>query len=200
MGKSVFAHIGTTNDLHPRAKVFNTLQEARDFARSQDPDNLKFILISLHLTKEDLGNQSWFRALDECMNVIPEPPVHDRQVNDRAAKIALLRTRLADFGRLPGGFAGEQTVPPSSDVIAQIGYLLFSWPDDLELPQVTASGEGEIGLTWFKGDDCFDAIVSPDGYLTWVSKVGDEFLEGDVLKLSSQSFDPLHVALAAFFK
>ena len=116
----------------------------------------------------------------------------------RAAQLNALRDRLEEFVRLPEGWAGPGTVPPSSLLASQVGRLLEELPKDAPLPQATASGEGEIGLTWFRGDDCLDALASPDGHLTWVLKIGDAFLEGDVLELSSRSLAPFHEALADF--
>ena len=117
---------------------------------------------------------------------------------DRAMKLFTLLNRVADFARAPAGWAGDGTVPPQPPLATQISRLLRELPDTLPLPQATASGEGEIGLTWFKGGDCLDAMASPDGYLTWALKIGDAFLEGDVLPLTSDSFAPLHEALVTF--
>ena len=63
-----------------------------------------------------------------------KPTVLDRQVNDRASRAALLRTRLVDFARLPDGFAGDGTVPPSRDLIMLVDCLLSVWPKQLEFP------------------------------------------------------------------
>lgn len=117
----------------------------------------------------------------------------------RYAQLASLWDRVEGFVRMPNGWAGEDTIAPAREIADDVGVLLSELPQDLELPQATASGEGEIGLTWFKGDDRLDAIIAPDGYLTWVSKVGDEFLDGGVLVLSSHLFDPLYEALANFY-
>ena len=118
----------------------------------------------------------------------------------RYARLAALWDRIKAFARMPEGWAGELTVPPSHEIADHVGRLLKGLPADLEFPQATASGEGEIVLTWFRGDDRLDAIASPDGYLTWVSKVHGEYVEGDVLALSSKSFDPLSEALATFYE
>lgn len=71
MGRSVLVHCGTVSHTRPKAKVFNTLREARDFARSHDPDELNFVVMSIHLTKEDLGNAAWFRVLDDTLELEP---------------------------------------------------------------------------------------------------------------------------------
>jgi len=71
MGRSVFVHCGTFNDKRPKAKVFNTLSEARDFARSHDPDELNFVVMNIHLTKADLGDEAWFRVLDDTLALSP---------------------------------------------------------------------------------------------------------------------------------
>lgn len=117
----------------------------------------------------------------------------------RYARLASLWDRVEEFARMPEGWAGEGAIPPPREVVAHVGRLLSDVPEDLELPQATASVEGEVGLTWFKGDDRLDAIASPDGHLTWASKVGNQFLDGDVLALSSESFALLYEALTDFY-
>ncbi len=118
----------------------------------------------------------------------------------RYARLASLWGRVEGFARMPEGWASEGALPPPREIVGHVGRLLSDLPEDLEFPQATASAEGEVGLTWFKGNDRLDAIASPDGHLTWALKVGDRFLDGDVLALASESFDPFYEALVDFYE
>jgi hypothetical protein len=118
----------------------------------------------------------------------------------RNALLAALWHQVEEFTRLPNGWSGDGAVAPSREIADQVGVLLSGLPEDLKLPQVTASSEGEIGLTWFKGRDRLDAIVSPDSHLTWISKVGDDFWDGQVLDLTSDSLDSFYKAVVDFYE
>lgn len=125
--------------------------------------------------------------------------------DSRSARFALLASlwdRIEGFSRLPPNWAGEGAVPASTDSTKIVGHLINGLPDDIVLPQATASSEGEIGLTWFKRGDRLEAIIDPDGYLTWVSKVGNNVLKGDVLATAnadSDTFGSLYEALTRFY-
>ena len=110
-----------------------------------------------------------------------------------------LRERLEGFTRLPEGWAGDDTIPPSPQTVAYVNRLLSALPDGIMLPYATASEEGEIGLTWFNGDNRFDAIAAPDGYLTWAMKIDGTFVGGKSLPLSSDTFDSFNDSLGSFY-
>ena len=118
----------------------------------------------------------------------------------RSTRLTALRDRVQSFARLPEGWAGDGTIPPSRQVVGHVDRLLLGLPEDMTLPYATASGEGEIGLTWFRGEDRLSATASPEGHLLWVSKVGGQFLDGEILPLASESFKPLHKAFVHFLQ
>ena len=66
--RSVLAHCGTTNTVHTKAKVFRTVREAQAFARSHDPEDLNFVVVTIHLAKEDLCSEAWSRLLDDTFS------------------------------------------------------------------------------------------------------------------------------------
>jgi len=142
----------------------------------------------------------------------PTPPDQDIQnVLARSAKISALHSarnaqlaalweRIKSFTRKPAGWAGEDSVPVSRETAQHAYDLLTNLPEHLRVPQATMSAEGEIGLTWFKGSDCLDALIAPDGYLSWATNIGDEFFEGEALELASITcFDRLYNALDTFY-
>lgn len=117
----------------------------------------------------------------------------------RYAQAAALWDRIEEFARMPDGWAGEGSVAVSREVLLHIGRLLSELPADIELPQATASADGEIGLTWFKGSDRLDAILGSVSYLSWASRVGEIYFEGDVVELSFDApLTRFHEALAQF--
>ena len=118
----------------------------------------------------------------------------------RSTRLAALRDRVQSFARLPEGWAGDGTIPPPREVVAPVDRLLLGLPEDMPLPYATASGEGEIGLTWFRGEDRLSATASPEGHLLWVIKTGGQFRDGEIVPLASESFEPLHKALVPFLQ
>ena len=118
----------------------------------------------------------------------------------RSTRLALLRDRIQSFAWLPEGWAGDGTIPPPRQVVGHVDRLLLGLPEDRALPYATASGEGEIGLTWFRGEDRLSATASPEGHLLWVIKSGGQFLDGEIVPLASESFEPLHKALVHFLQ
>ena len=118
----------------------------------------------------------------------------------RAAQSCVTRQRLQEFARLPTGWAGDRTIPPRRETLAGIDRLLDDLPKAIALPHASASGDGEIGLTWYRNSDRFSATASPEGHLVWVSKIGDEYHDGGILMLASPSFEPFLKALADFFR
>jgi hypothetical protein len=68
------------------------------------------------------------------------------------------------------------------------------------LPQASASGEGEVVLTWFRGRDRLEAIIAPDLLLSWVCRVAGRNHRGRVLDLRSNDTVPIFSArLTDFF-
>ena len=118
----------------------------------------------------------------------------------RSTRLATLRERIQSFAWLPEGWAGDGTIPPSREIAGHVDRLLLALPKDVTLPYATASGEGEIGLTWFKGEDRLSATASPEGHLLWVMKIDGQFLDGEIVHLASESFEPLHKALVHFLQ
>ena len=111
--------------------------------------------------------------------------------SERFAQLNAIRVRVQGFVHLPKNWAGDDTIPPSPAVADHVDRLLRELPEDAVVPYATASGEGEIMLTWFHGEDRLTATASPEGHLLWVSKVAGQFHDGEVLPLDSASFAPL---------
>ena len=63
--RTVLAHCGTSSTEHTKAKAFPTVREARAFAQSHDPEDLNFVVVTIHLAKEDLCSEAWSRLLDD---------------------------------------------------------------------------------------------------------------------------------------
>jgi len=119
----------------------------------------------------------------------------------RIAQLAALWARIESFTRKPAGWAGEDSVPVSRETAEYARNLLSALPEDLRVPQATMSAEGEIGLIWVKGADCFDVTIEPDGYLSWATKIDDKFYAGEVIELAPEiPFDPLFKALSLFYR
>lgn len=48
----------------------------------------------------------------------------------------------------------------------------------IPLPQVSTSSDAEIGLSWFKNEDRFEATIWPDYHLVWVAMINGEVVRG----------------------
>lgn len=138
---------------------------------------------------------------------MPEPlnqPRTDELAADRRASTAPspgmlgLLARLDSFACLAPGWAGDDTIPPTPAAIANARHVLNAMPSGIDGPQPTASGTGEVCLTWFNGPGRLDAILSPDGFLIWASADRESVAAGEALDLSAASLDTFIKALIAF--
>lgn len=50
--------------------------------------------------------------------------------------------------------------------------MLCNIPEDVDLPQMTLSESGELGMVWFFDERQFDLILYPDGDVTWTYASG----------------------------
>ncbi len=117
----------------------------------------------------------------------------------RASELATLWRRVERFTNLPADWFGRETTVPSRTLAQEVRRILDGLPQHIRVPQATASGDGEIALTWFSGQDRFDTTVSPEGYLTWATKRGDNFLPGDVVDHDAAGRATLYAALDTFY-
>jgi hypothetical protein len=51
-------------------------------------------------------------------------------------------------------------------------------PSAMEVPQVSSSPDGEIGLFWFHNMNRVEVYLDAEGHLTWIGKFGDTFDPG----------------------
>ena len=65
--RQIFANCRINDTEHPKARAFNTVRDARDFVRSHDPADLHFVVITIHLAKDDLSDARWSQLLDEVL-------------------------------------------------------------------------------------------------------------------------------------
>lgn len=79
--------------------------------------------------------------------------------------------------------------------------IIAALPGGVPRPHISRSEDGEVGMSWTKGNDRLEAMLDPDdgGHLTWISKVdGDWLLGGDIP--SSGNMETFHAALTDFFE
>lgn len=127
-------------------------------------------------------------------------PSSTATVSARGSSLATLWRRIEGFSKLQPDWFGEGNLLPSNAVICAARSILDELPRHIRLPQATASGDGEIGLTWFNGSDRLDATVSPEGYLSWAMKFRGEFLEGDYVDQDAAGRAVLFAALGNFYE
>ena len=75
--------------------------------------------------------------------------------------------------------------------------LIAQLPAGIRRPHVSPNDDGEVGLSWCRGADRFEAMIRPDGHLVWVTKTGGKWLPGEDIPWSDPT--PLHAALKEFF-
>jgi hypothetical protein len=93
------------------------------------------------------------------------------------------------------------TIPVSEPTIEGARTLLQNLPPGTEHPHLAPSSDGEIGLSWVRGGDRFEAMLHPDGHLVWVTKVSGKFEVGmDVDFTSSAGRDAFYTALGGFYE
>uniref|UniRef100_A0A9E7ZLC8 Uncharacterized protein n=1 Tax=Bosea sp. NBC_00436 TaxID=2969620 RepID=A0A9E7ZLC8_9HYPH len=59
-------------------------------------------------------------------------------------------------------------------------------PLDVNFPRITFSDDQEIVLTWFDKNGRLEAIIQPDGYITWVSSYNKKYSPGGDYALSDR--------------
>jgi len=104
----------------------------------------------------------------------------------REDEITGLCRRIRGFAELRGDWNGKDTLLPDHKVIMWACDLVATLPASVRLPQVSPSGEGEIGLSWFNGGKRLEAMLQPDRHLVWVKKAEDKFVPGDDIDLERE--------------
>ena len=119
----------------------------------------------------------------------------------QSSELSALRDRIFALTFLEANWAGDDTEPVGNDTATETWDIVAALPKHLPLPQVSASGQGEVVLTWFRGRDRLEAIVAPDLYLTWVSRLDGRNHKGRALNLRTTSAASLlGDGLADFYK
>ncbi|MGO9741724.1 MAG: hypothetical protein ACLPN5_09485 [Roseiarcus sp.] len=113
------------------------------------------------------------------------------QTRAEADRFATLRTR----------WGPADIIPVAEDTIQFARALVAHLPAGTEPPQLSRSHDGEIGLSWVRGLDRFEAMVQPDGHLVWITKVSGIFAVGlDVPVDSLDGRDEFYAALSKFYE
>ncbi len=83
---------------------------------------------------------------------------------------------------------------------AKARMLLDGLPSAIRKPHLSASDDGEIGLSWLQGKDRFEAMLQPDDHLVWITKVDGIFVPGaDVLASVVEDRQTFYAALNGFY-
>lgn len=117
----------------------------------------------------------------------------------RDARLAATVDRIRSFEHLPRDWAGEDTVAIRPEVRLIAERILRSLPPEIPIPQPTPSGDGEIGLSWIKGADRFEAIVHADCQVAWVLSRGSQFAPGGLIDAVERNLYRLTAALRQFW-
>ena len=119
----------------------------------------------------------------------------------RARERSLLLSRIESFATLPKDWGGEDTILAGRQTLDVAKRLVRELPRKWPLPQATASPEGEIAFTWFKGGNRLEALLQPDQHLIWVVKHDDgQYAPGRDIDLAAlASFAGLFEAIARFY-
>jgi hypothetical protein len=115
-------------------------------------------------------------------------------------EIDILCERINSFSNLKSGWDGDDASVPSHQAIRQARVLVRELPHETKLPQVNSSADGEITLTWFRGNKRLNALIDPDLHLVWGTLAGDTFSPGDDLDLHFVSAQPLIEAVVTFYR
>lgn len=90
----------------------------------------------------------------------------------RGAMLDLIVSKMRTYvGRIDDEkFTKDFSASQMRDVATNV---LKAVPEVVELPQMTISGAGELGMVWFFGERQFDVIFYPDGDVTWTYASAD---------------------------
>jgi hypothetical protein len=105
------------------------------------------------------------------------------------------------FSSLRARWTHADAIPVSEDTISTAAVLLDNLPEVIEPPHISPSSDGEIGLSWIKGMDRFEAILDADNHLAWITKIDGNYVAGlDVNALSPEGRGAFYGAIDEFFE
>jgi hypothetical protein len=93
-------------------------------------------------------------------------------------KDRLIRS-IESLAHLPPDWAGKGTIGPNEQTKKRAQEFALALKSGRQLPQASASADGEIGFVWFSPKGRVEAILQPDGHLVSIGKFGNEFGEGE---------------------
>ncbi len=114
-------------------------------------------------------------------SVIDRPPPPLSGGPKRPSAVANAWQKIQSFTQLQDGWAGENSKPINSKTAEVASDLLRLLPEDMPVPQVAASGDGEVVLTWFGSKGRVEAFVDTEGNLVSLGRFPDGFVDGDEL-------------------
>jgi hypothetical protein len=123
------------------------------------------------------------------------------RVRNPTSGLEHLERRLRSFRDLPRDWNGAETAPVPEHTVDRALRLVRNLPPGLRAPQATASADGEIVLTWFKGTDRFNAALDPDNTITWFTRIDGQVAGGGESEITADGAIPdLYEALSKFYK
>jgi hypothetical protein len=121
-------------------------------------------------------------------------------LSPRKAETSRLLATVKRFRELPADWSGKDTVPIDSALSELAERVLLGLSEDIPLPQATPSADGEIGLTWVRQRDRFEALIQPDQHIIWVVGRNGHHVPGGLINLAEHnSLLDLYEALRRFW-
>jgi hypothetical protein len=136
---------------------------------------------------------------DPSMNLASATSIdHDRTISIVTQEGTVTVDR---FSSLRVRWTHADAIPVSEDTIATAAVLLDNLPEGIEPPHISPSSDGEIGLSWIKDMDRFEAMLDPDNHLAWITKIDGRYVTGlDVNALSPEGRGAFYGAINEFFE
>jgi hypothetical protein len=122
-----------------------------------------------------------------------------RSIDLHAEQDTLCR-RIHEFAKLEAGWNGDDSVAPNEAVIAEACKIVRELPDNAQLPHVSPSADGEIGLSWLSGNKRLEALIQPEGYLVLVRALDHQLTPVAEINLRERSSSPLLEEVAALYR
>jgi hypothetical protein len=108
--------------------------------------------------------------------------------------------KIESFARLPGDRTETDAIPPDRATVRFACDLVQKLPAETPLPHASRSTEGEIGLSWSKGNDRFEVLLQPDGHLVWAKERDGKIVPGEDIDLRTEhTFGRLYDDVVRFY-
>ena len=159
-----------------------------------------------------VGNSGWVVYAKsnpaELAYLAPDEPIERhliptrRNIGDAGEVISPMQRAAClivnDFSALQSKWDGTDMIAPSMETISRAIALIKGLPAEYLVPKPRASGEGEVSLTWRGPGGEVEAIIYPEGDLTYIAVRDGVVIPGNEIRWMDE--DSVPDGLARFIR